>query len=54
MLCHYCDRDADVAVEKEGLKVGLCEDHFQDRMTELADSEALADIDDGLDVDSPE
>jgi hypothetical protein len=28
MQCHYCDREGAVAVEKDLVKVGLCEDHF--------------------------
>jgi hypothetical protein len=54
MQCHYCDREADVAVEKDGVKVGVCSEHFRDRMAELADSESLADVEDELDVDSSE
>ncbi len=29
MQCHYCDADAVVAPEHDGIKVGLCRDHFQ-------------------------
>jgi cytochrome c553 len=53
MQCHYCDDEAAVAVEKNHLKVGLCEKHLRERMEELSDSEVLADfesqIDDALD-----
>nr|WP_197427957.1 DUF6757 family protein [Halogeometricum sp. CBA1124] len=42
MKCHYCDRDAAYAAEKDGIKVGLCERHFRERVEELADSEELA------------
>lgn len=41
MQCHYCDQDADLTVEKSGVKVGVCEDHFQERLDELSDSETL-------------
>jgi hypothetical protein len=54
MRCHYCDRDADVAVEKDGIKVGVCEAHFREQMEELADSEALGDLQEELDIDGPE
>jgi hypothetical protein len=51
MQCHYCDREAEVAVEKDALKVGLCEEHFHQRMSELADGDWLEGIDDDLDLD---
>jgi hypothetical protein len=54
MECHYCDRGADVAVEKGHVTVGLCETHFQEQMEALADAEWFDDLDDQLDVDSPE
>ena len=54
MQCHYCDRDADVTVEKEGVKVGVCSEHFRDRMADLADSDSLRDVEEELDVDSTE
>jgi hypothetical protein len=53
MQCHYCDEEAAVAVEKDYVKVGLCEQHLQERMEELSDSEWLEEfesqIDDSLD-----
>jgi hypothetical protein len=54
MRCHYCDREAAIAVEKDGVKVGVCEDHFRDRMEELADEGWLEDLEEGLDVDRSE
>ncbi|WP_185977159.1 DUF6757 family protein [Haloglomus irregulare] len=51
MQCHYCDDDAALAVEKDGIKVGLCEDHFRDRLQELQDSGFLEDVRDDLDID---
>lgn len=54
MRCHYCDRDADVAVEKDGVKVGVCEDHFQEQMEELSDSDALENLREELDIDGAE
>ncbi|ACV12101.1 conserved hypothetical protein [Halorhabdus utahensis DSM 12940] len=54
MQCHYCDRDADVAVEKDGVTVGLCEDDFREQMTELADGEWLETVEDDLNVEGIE
>lgn len=51
MECHYCDREADLTVEKGGLRVGLCEDHFQERLEELSESSALDDLREQLDID---
>lgn len=51
MQCHYCDREADLTVEKDGLRVGLCEEHFQERLEELSESAALEDLRDHLDID---
>lgn len=44
MQCHYCDADAAVAVEKNHIKVGLCERHLRERMDELSDSEWLEEV----------
>ena len=54
MNCHYCDRDADIAVEKDGIKVGVCKEHFREQMEELADSEWLEDIEENIDIDRSE
>ena len=51
MQCHYCDREADIAVEKDGVRVGVCDDHFRDRMEDLSESEWLSDLEADLDVD---
>ncbi|WP_435100960.1 DUF6757 family protein [Halarchaeum sp. P4] len=51
MRCHYCDRSADVSVDKSGVRVGLCDEHFQERLDELADSEALSRLREQLDID---
>ena len=51
MQCHYCDSAAAVAPEHEGVRVGLCEDCFTDRLDELAETEALAGLLDELDLD---
>jgi hypothetical protein len=31
MQCHSCDREAEIAVEKDGVKVGVCKTHFRER-----------------------
>ena len=54
MECHYCDGGADVVVEKHGVKVGVCEEHFREQMELLAESEWLTDIEDQLSVDRSE
>ncbi|WP_255198284.1 DUF6757 family protein [Halorarius litoreus] len=51
MQCHYCDEDAAVAVEKDGVKVGLCEDHFRQRIDELRDEGWLEDLQEELNID---
>ena len=51
MQCHYCEGHADVTVEKDGIRVGLCEDHFRDRLEELAESDMLEEIREQLDID---
>ncbi|MEF8821065.1 MAG: DUF6757 family protein [Halovenus sp.] len=54
MECHYCDAGADVVVEKDGVRVGVCEAHFREQMEELSESEFVEDIQDQLDVDRAE
>lgn len=53
MYCHYCDREAAVAVKKDHLEVGVCERHLRERMEEIADADWLdafeAEVDDALD-----
>ncbi|MFC3477801.1 DUF6757 family protein [Halobacterium litoreum] len=51
MQCHYCDRSADLTVEKGGIKVGVCEDHFQDQLDELSDSETLQRLREQLEIE---
>lgn len=51
MQCHYCDRDAEITVERDGVRVGVCETHFREQMEELADSEWLEDVREEFDVD---
>ncbi len=54
MKCHYCDRDATVAAESSGVTVGLCDDHFRERLEELAESEELERLEEQIDVDRPD
>ena len=49
MQCHYCDEEAAVAVEKDHVKVGLCETHLRERMEELSDSEWLEEVESQVD-----
>ena len=49
MQCHYCSGEAAVAVEKDHVKVGLCEVHLRERMEELSDSEWLEEFETELD-----
>lgn len=51
MQCHYCESDAAVAVEKDHVKVGLCEDHFRERLEELREDGFLDDLQEELDID---
>jgi hypothetical protein len=54
MKCHYCDRDAAIAADSKGVRVGLCEEHFQERLEELAEADELERLEGEIDVDSPE
>jgi len=54
MECHYCESQADIAVEKDGIKVGVCETHFREQIDELAESEWLEDVEESLDIDRAE
>lgn len=51
MRCHYCEEDADIAVSKEGVRVGVCESHFRDRLDELRDDGFLEELGQALDAD---
>ncbi|WP_318567914.1 MULTISPECIES: DUF6757 family protein [Salinigranum] len=54
MRCHYCDREAAYAAEKDGVKVGLCEEHFRERLETLAESDELSTLREQLDIDRTE
>jgi hypothetical protein len=51
MQCHYCESGAAYAAEKNGIKVGLCEQHFRKRVEELADSEELQALREQINID---
>jgi hypothetical protein len=51
MECHYCGQDADVVAESGGVRVGLCEEHFRERLSELSESESVEALQEKLDVD---
>lgn len=51
MRCHYCDHDAAIVVEQDGVRVGVCEEHFRERLDELADSRMLESLGEKLDVE---
>ncbi len=50
MQCHYCENPAAYAAESDGIKVGLCEKHLQERIEELAETESFEQIRDRVDV----
>ena len=54
MYCHYCDREAAFAAESEGIKVGLCDEHFRERLQELAEADGLESLKEKVDVDRAE
>ncbi|WP_290816568.1 DUF6757 family protein [Halovivax sp.] len=54
MNCHYCDDPAAFAAESEGVKVGLCEAHFRERLEELAEADGLEALKEEVDVDRAE
>jgi hypothetical protein len=54
MYCHYCDREAAFAAEHEGVRVGLCEEHFREQLETLTDSEGMKQLRDRIDVDRTE
>jgi hypothetical protein len=54
MQCHYCERDAAYAAESEGVRVGLCEEHFRERVEELAEDEGLESLREEVDVRQPD
>ncbi|MFB6218276.1 MAG: DUF6757 family protein [Halobacteriaceae archaeon] len=53
MRCHYCDEPADLTVETGGVRVGLCEEHFRDRLEELSEDD-MEGLRERFDVDQAE
>lgn len=41
MRCHYCAADATLVVDADGVRVGLCDAHFRDRLEDLKAPEAF-------------
>ena len=54
MQCHYCDREAAVAADHEGGKVGLCEEHFQEQIETLTDESTMEALRERVDIDRTE
>ncbi len=54
MQCHYCDSEADIGVEKDGVTVGVCKTHFREQLEELEETEWLDGLQDELDIDRTE
>ena len=54
MKCHYCEREAVYAAKKEGVKVGLCERHFEEQMEALSENEGLAALEERIEIDRSE
>ena len=52
MRCHYCDREAAYEAEQADVVVGLCTEHFRERVEELAEDDGLAALRDRIDVES--
>jgi hypothetical protein len=52
MQCHYCDRDAAIAVEQDAVRVGVCGEHFRERVEALSENGVFDGLKDELDVDS--
>ena len=54
MECHYCEAEADVVVEKSGIRVGVCERHFREQMEQLAAEDTTEQLREQLDIDRAE
>lgn len=54
MQCHYCETEADITVEKDGVRVAVCETHFREQMDELAESDLVEELKEELDIDRTE
>lgn len=47
--CHYCDDAALLAIEHDHVRVGLCETHLRERLSELSDAGWLEEIESVVD-----
>jgi hypothetical protein len=54
MQCHYCENEAAFAADHEGIRVGLCEEHFREQLESLSDSDAMEDLRERVDIDRTE
>lgn len=54
MQCHFCELPADVVVETDGVRVGVCEAHFREQLDELADTDWLTQVEADFDRESIE
>ncbi len=52
MHCHYCDREAAFAADHEGIRVGLCEEHFREQVEALADDDGMQHLREQIDLDT--
>ena len=50
MQCHYCSASAVYAAESDGISVGLCEEHLEEQLEAFAESSALTDLRDTVDL----
>lgn len=49
MRCQDCTRNADLTVDRNGIAVGFCEDHFQERLAVFSRGAWVTTITDELD-----
>lgn len=54
MQCHYCEREAAFAADHEGIRVGLCEEHFREQLESLSDSDTMEELRERVDIDRTE
>ncbi|UPM41998.1 DUF6757 family protein [Halocatena salina] len=54
MQCHYCETEAAMSVEKDGVKVGLCQQHFRARFEELQSEGWLEELQEKLNTERVE
>jgi hypothetical protein len=54
MQCHYCEQEAAFAADHEGVRVGLCEAHFQEQLEALSESDGMEHLRERVDLDRTE